>query len=114
MNTPATPLVNPEVLERIRGWRGYAEAKLGFRNHWYPTLNSSEVAEGKPVPFELAGEKLLINRIDGKLYCIKDQCLHRGVSAVAKARVLQQGHQSPCWYQRLDLPVGPTASCATS
>ena len=97
MNTPATPLVNPEVLERIRGWRGYAEAKLGFRNHWYPTLNSSEVAEGKPVPFELAGEKLLINRIDGKLYCIKDQCLHRGVPLSQKLECYSKDTVT-CWY----------------
>ena len=97
MNTPATPLVNPEVLERIRGWRGYAEAKLGFRNHWYPTLNSSEVAEGKPMPFELAGEKLLINRIDGKLYCIKDQCLHRGVPLSRKLECYSKDTIS-CWY----------------
>jgi carbazole 1,9a-dioxygenase terminal dioxygenase component len=97
MNTPATPLVNPEVLERIRGWRGYAQAKLGFRNHWYPTLNSSEVAEGKPVPFELAGEKLLINRIDGKLYCIKDQCLHRGVPLSQKVECYSKDTIT-CWY----------------
>ncbi|WP_448508521.1 Rieske 2Fe-2S domain-containing protein [Immundisolibacter sp.] len=97
MNTPATPLVNPEVLERIRGWRGYAEAKLGFRNHWYPTLNSSEVAEGKPVPFELAGEKLLINRIDGKIYCIKDQCLHRGVPLSRKVECYSKDTIT-CWY----------------
>lgn len=97
MNTPATPLVNPEVLERIRGWRGYAEAKLGFRNHWYPTLNSNEIAEGKPVPFELAGEKLLINRIDGKLYCIKDQCLHRGVPLSQKVECYSKDTIT-CWY----------------
>ncbi|MGK2940233.1 MAG: Rieske 2Fe-2S domain-containing protein [Immundisolibacter sp.] len=97
MNTPATPLVNPEVLDRIRDWRGYAEAKLGFRNHWYPTLNSSEVAEGKPVPFELAGEKLLINRIDGKVYCIKDQCLHRGVPLSRKLECYSKDTIT-CWY----------------
>jgi carbazole 1,9a-dioxygenase terminal dioxygenase component len=97
MNTPATPLVDPQVLERIRGWRGYAEAKLGFRNHWYPTLNSSEVTEGKPVPFQLAGERLLINRIDGRLYCIKDQCLHRGVPLSRKVECYSKDTIS-CWY----------------
>ena len=97
MNTPTVPLVDPQVLDRIRGWRGYAEAKLGFRNHWYPTLNSSEVAEGQPVPFQLGGEKLLINRIDGKLYCIKDQCLHRGVPLSRKLECYSKDTIS-CWY----------------
>ncbi|WP_440940413.1 Rieske 2Fe-2S domain-containing protein [Immundisolibacter sp.] len=97
MNTPAVPLVDPEVLDRIRGWRGYAEAKLGFRNHWYPTLNSGEVTEGKPVTFQLAGEKLLINRIDGRLYCIKDQCLHRGVPLSRKVECYSKDTVT-CWY----------------
>ena len=97
MNTPAAPLVDPEVLDRIRGWRGYAEAKLGFRNHWYPTLNSGEVTEGKPVTFQLAGENLLINRIDGRLYCIKDQCLHRGVPLSRKVECYSKDTVT-CWY----------------
>ena len=97
MNTPAAPLVDPEVLDRIRGWRGYAEAKLGFRNHWYPTLNSGEVTEGRPVTFQLAGEKLLINRIDGRLYCIKDQCLHRGVPLSRKVECYSKDTVT-CWY----------------
>ena len=97
MNTPAAPLVDPEVLDRIRGWRGYAEAKLGFRNHWYPTLNSGEVTEGRPVTFQLAGEKLLINRIDGRLYCIKDQCLHRGVPLSRKVECYSKDTIT-CWY----------------
>lgn len=97
MNTPATPLVNPDVLERIRGWRGYAEAKLGFRNHWYPTVCSDELAQGKPLPFELGGEKLLLNRIDGQVYCLKDQCLHRGVALSRKLECYSKDTIS-CWY----------------
>jgi carbazole 1,9a-dioxygenase terminal dioxygenase component len=97
MNTPATPLVDPQVLERIRDWRGYAEAKLGFRNHWYPTLNSAELVEGKPVPFQLAGENLLLNRINGRVYCIKDQCLHRGVPLSRKPECYTQDTIT-CWY----------------
>ena len=33
------------VLDKVKGWRPYVEAKLGFRNHWYPALMSSEVEE---------------------------------------------------------------------
>jgi len=27
-------LTNPEVGAKIRDWRPYFDAKLGFRNHW--------------------------------------------------------------------------------
>lgn len=32
------PLVEPAVQGRVKNWRPYVEAKLGFRNHWYPAL----------------------------------------------------------------------------
>jgi carbazole 1,9a-dioxygenase terminal dioxygenase component len=73
------PLVNPAVLGKVKGWRPYVEAKLGFRNHWYPALFSSELAEGKPVEATLLGESILINRVDGVAYAIRNRCLHRGV-----------------------------------
>ena len=73
------PLFNAEVGQQIRDWRPYYEAKLGFRNHWYPALFAADLAEGEVRPTKLLGESLLLRRIDGKIYCIKDQCLHRGV-----------------------------------
>jgi carbazole 1,9a-dioxygenase terminal dioxygenase component len=85
------------VLDKIRTWRPYAEAKLGFRNHWYPTLFSSEVEEGKPTPFKLLGEKILLNRIDGKVHCMRDRCLHRGVNLSARLECFEKGTIS-CWY----------------
>ncbi len=85
------------VLDQIKTWRPYAEAKLGFRNHWYPTLLSSEVEEGKPQPFKLLGEKLLLNRIDGKIHCMRDRCLHRGVNLSARLECFEKGTIS-CWY----------------
>jgi carbazole 1,9a-dioxygenase terminal dioxygenase component len=98
MKNPSTvELVNPEVLKSIRDWRGYAEAKLGFRNHWYPTLNSHEIKENGPVSFQLCGENLLLNRIDGKVYCIKDQCLHRGVPLSRKVECYTKDTIT-CWY----------------
>ena len=33
------PLVDAAVLDKTRGWRPYVEAKLGFRNHWYPACS---------------------------------------------------------------------------
>ena len=90
-----TTMVN--VLDKVKRWRPYVEAKLGFRNHWYPTLMSSEVEEGKPVTFKLCGEKLLINRVDGKVFCVRDRCMHRGVNFSARPECYAKGTLT-CWY----------------
>ncbi len=59
------PIVDPTVLEKVRGWRPYVEAKLGFRNHWYPAMFSHELPENQPVEAMLLGESILVNRLDG-------------------------------------------------
>ncbi len=92
-----TALVSPEVLSQVKGWARYVEAKLGFRNHWYPIRFAHEVLEQTPVPIKLLGEKILLNRIDGKVYAIKDRCLHRGVAFSDKLECLTKDTIS-CWY----------------
>ncbi|MBH0114061.1 Rieske 2Fe-2S domain-containing protein [Novosphingobium sp. YJ-S2-02] len=91
------PLVNPEVLEMVGDWRGYVEAKLGFRNHWYPIRFSSELNEGALLVVELLGEKLLLKRIDGKVYAMRDRCLHRGVPLSRKPDCYTKDTIT-CWY----------------
>jgi len=90
-------LVNPAILDQVHGWRDYAEAKLGFRNHWYPIIKSSEVEEGKPVTAMLCGEPLLFNRIDGVVHCVRDRCLHRGVKFSRKVECHTKATLT-CWY----------------
>lgn len=94
---PEHPIVDPEVLERVKNWRGYVEAKYGFRNHWYPTLCSHELEEGRPVPFELGGEPLLLNRVDGQVRCMSNICLHRGVPLSTKPECYTSDTIT-CWY----------------
>ena len=65
---------------KISPFREYIDAKLGFRNHWYPTLFSDELAEGEFKPFPLLGDRLLLARVDGKVYAVRDRCLHHGVA----------------------------------
>lgn len=89
--------VSEEILGKIKGWDTYADAKLGFRNHWYPAMFSDEVKEGEPQSVKLLGEKILLNRIDGVLYAIKDQCLHRGVTLSDKIECYSKNTIS-CWY----------------
>ncbi len=90
-------MADPHVLERVKGWRTYVEAKLGFRNHWYPTLFSRDVAEGEVKPFTLLSEKLLLKRIEGKVYAMKDRCLHRGVNFSTKLECFRKDTIT-CWY----------------
>ena len=91
------PLVNAAVLAKVKGWRPYVEAKLGFRNYWYPALFSSELEEGKPVEATLLGESILINRVDGVAYAIRNRCLHRGVKFSRRLECHSTGTIT-CWY----------------
>lgn len=82
---------------RTKAWEPYIHAKLGFRNHWYPVLLASEIAEQTPVPVKLLSEKILVNRIDGNLFAIKDRCLHRGVTLSDRIECHSK-HTISCWY----------------
>ena len=53
-------------------------AKYGFRNHWYPALFSTRSPRAKCGRTAL-GEKIVLHRIDGRVFGIRDRCLHRGV-----------------------------------
>ena len=90
-------LVDPAVLDQVRGWRPYVEAKLGFRNHWYPVRLAKDVKEGEPTEVKLLGESILLNRIDGTLYAIKNRCLHRGVAFTRRLECFTKGTIT-CWY----------------
>src|SRR3546814_15656753 len=60
--------MQPNLAERrSKSWAPYIDAKLGFRNHWYPVLLGSEVGEGSPGPVKLLGEQMLLNRVEGQL-----------------------------------------------
>jgi carbazole 1,9a-dioxygenase len=82
---------------RIRAWAPYIEAKWGFRNHWYPIRLSTEAREGVPLAVQLLGEKILLNRIDGQVYAIKDRCLHRGVTLSDRVECYSK-QTITCWY----------------
>lgn len=97
MSQDDNKLVNEEVVNKSKQWPGYIRAKLGFRNYWYPVLLAEEVKEGVPIKTTLCGEKLLVNRVDGKIYVIKDRCLHRGVALSKKVECFTKDTIT-CWY----------------
>ena len=43
------------VAAAVGDWRAYVEAKLGFRNHWYPVRFSHELSEGQLTTVQLLG-----------------------------------------------------------
>jgi phenylpropionate dioxygenase-like ring-hydroxylating dioxygenase large terminal subunit len=62
-----------------RAWQRYDEAKLGFRNYWYPVLVSRPLGSNRPASVTVAGEKVVLIRDQGKVYGLSDRCPHRGV-----------------------------------
>ena len=90
-------LVDPEILDKVKHWRGFVEAKLGFRNHWYPILQSKDVEEGGTATAKLCGEDLIFTRFDGEVCCLRDKCIHRGVKFSKKPECHKKGTIT-CWY----------------
>ena len=89
-------------------WQDYLTAGLGFRNHWYPAFFSHELGEadassgnGEPVEhfrcMVILGERILFRRIDGQVYAIHDQCIHKGVPLSKKPECYTR-ETLTCWY----------------
>jgi len=91
------PLVDPRVVKQCAAFPNYIEAKLGFRNHWYPTIFSHELGEGAFVAHSILGDRLLMSRVDGRVYAIRDRCTHRGVPFSRKPECFKKGTVT-CWY----------------
>lgn len=90
-------LVDPELLANKRSWKDYFAAKLGFRNYWYVACFSSEIAEGEVVTRTILGEGMLLRRIGGKVYAMRDRCIHRGVKLSEKVEC-HTADTISCWY----------------
>jgi carbazole 1,9a-dioxygenase terminal dioxygenase component len=106
----AKPLVDPAILEKCSLYPGYVEAKLGFKNHWYPTLFSDELTEGEFKAFEILGDRILLNRVDDKVYAVRDRCLHRGVPFSKKPECYKKGTIT-CWYHAFTFEMATGNLC---
>ena len=107
------PLVDPAVLDKTRGWRPYVEAKLGFRNHWYPAVFASQVGEGEPVETELLGESILLEPHRRSRARAAQPLPAPRREVQQEAGVLSQGHHH-LLVPRLHLSTGRTAGSSTS
>ena len=75
----------------------YIDARWGIKNHWYPALFSHEVKEGEVKGIQIAGEPVALRRADGRIYALRDECLHRGVRISARPTCFTKDTIS-CWY----------------
>ncbi|WP_374624707.1 Rieske 2Fe-2S domain-containing protein [Pandoraea sp.] len=89
--------VDEALLKRVPRWSKYLEAKLGFRNHWYPVHLSRDIEEAQVVSVTVCGEEILLKRVDGKVKAIRDRCLHRGVKFSEKVECYTKDTIT-CWY----------------
>jgi phenylpropionate dioxygenase-like ring-hydroxylating dioxygenase large terminal subunit len=70
--------------------------RLGFINHWYPpssATNSRRTVQG----IQICGVPIVLRRAEGKVYALKDQCVHRGVRMSEKKMCFNKQTIS-CWY----------------
>ena len=61
-------------------------------------------------PVQLLGEKILLKRIDGKVYGIRDRCLHRGVQFSRKLECYTKDTLT-CWYHGFTYRFGDGLLC---
>lgn len=78
-------------------YQPYKDAAWGFINHWYPALFSHELPEDSVEGIQICGIPIVLRRSGGKVYALKDQCLHRGVRLSAKPMCLTEDTIT-CWY----------------
>jgi carbazole 1,9a-dioxygenase terminal dioxygenase component len=89
--------VDEALLARVKTWRNYLAAKVGFRNHWYAAFYSRELGEGEFLARVILGEDVLFRRVGGKVHAVKNRCIHRGVRFSEKPECHTPGTIT-CWY----------------
>jgi len=75
----------------------YVEAKLGFRNYWYPALFRHELESGEAKGVRLLGENILLRKVGDRVAAVQDRCLHRGVRFSRKPECYT-ADTITCWY----------------
>jgi phenylpropionate dioxygenase-like ring-hydroxylating dioxygenase large terminal subunit len=75
----------------------YKDASWGFINHWYPALFSNELEEDQVEGIQICGVPIVLRRSNGKVFALKDQCLHRGVRLSEKPMCFNK-ETITCWY----------------
>ena len=91
------PLYDESYLGNVKAWSEYYKAKVGFRNYWYAAAFSKEIADGDHLARTILGEDILFRRVNGKVYAMKDRCIHRGIKLSDKVECHTDSTIS-CWW----------------
>lgn len=78
-------------------YQPYKDAAWGFINHWYPALFTEELAEDQVEGMQICGIPIVLRRVNGEVFALKDQCAHRGVRLSEKPMCFNKETIS-CWY----------------
>src|ERR1043165_2686663 len=90
--------VSTEVGSATRAsWAPYVQAKLGFRNYWYPAMFAAELDGGDAKGVRLLGENVLLRPVGDRIAAVEDRCLHRGVRFSRKPECYT-ADTITCWY----------------
>jgi nitrite reductase/ring-hydroxylating ferredoxin subunit len=81
----------------VREYAPYVEADWGFKNHWYPAFFSKEVADNAVQAITIAGHDIVMRRVGGKLYALRDKCAHRG-ARFSQEPLCFNDETISCWY----------------
>jgi len=68
-----------------REWPRYEAANEGFRNYWYPVLESRKFGKA-PKAVRVVGESIVLVRDGDKVHALHNRCPHRGVPLSAGRR----------------------------
>tara|TARA_Y100000589_G_scaffold86128_1_gene80043 strand:- start:477 stop:1880 length:1404 start_codon:yes stop_codon:yes gene_type:complete len=96
-SSDAKPSVRLNDQKTQSQYEPYKEAAWGFINHWYPAVFSSELQEDQVEGVQICGIPIVLRRVDGQVYALKDRCVHRGVRMSAKPMCFNKETIS-CWY----------------
>ncbi len=96
-------------------YQPYKDAAWGFINHWYPALFTNELDEDQVEGIQICGIPIVLRRVNGKVFALKDQCVHRGVRLSEKPMCFNKSTIS-CWYHgfTFDLESGKLVTIAAN
>src|SRR5579885_1385652 len=80
-----------------REYAPYVEADWGFKNHWYPAFYSHELGENQVKATTIAGHDIVMRRVRGRLYALRDKCAHRG-ARFSQEPMCFNDESISCWY----------------
>lgn len=106
---------NSRTARKRSSLQPYLDAGLGIKNHWYPALLSSELAEGEAKGVTICSTPVVLRRARGEVYALRNECRHRGVRLTERPTCLTD-ETITCWYHGFtyDLESGRLVSIVSS